>query len=181
MARPGCSGTLKTQQCSQGLTYQVLGAIEEVLGLTLDAALEAAGEYFVGSYLLRKGYKEMLRSQGKDLREFLCNMDRMHAHLMEEELPGLAPPSFNAEDDKEEGYLLHSWSFRPGLGPMVQGMVCARAESFCNARVELLTLSTRVVAGGVWRGALCAVPRQEGIAKAARNSGIDGTNNCTSY
>src|SRR5215218_5594687 len=62
------------------ITYRLVGAASEVLGIPPAAVLEAFGEWWV-LYTAQEGYGPMLDASGKTLREFLENLDALHARV----------------------------------------------------------------------------------------------------
>ena len=111
------------------VTYQLVGAASEVLGLEAAQILEAFGEHWV-LYTAQEGYGQMLSMFGASLEEFLVNLDNMHSHVGLT-FPDLRPPSFQLERLGEEGaLLLHYRSERMGLGPMVVGLLKGLGRRF---------------------------------------------------
>ena len=110
------------------VTYKLVGAASEVLGLSVEALLEAFGEYWV-LYTGREGYGEMLKMAGDSLPSFLQNLDNLHAHVGLI-FPDLKPPSFRCTDIREGSLLLHYYSDRSGLAPMVVGLVKGLGKMF---------------------------------------------------
>ncbi len=104
------------------VTYKLVGAASEVLGLSAPQILEAFGEHWV-LYTAQAGYGDMLAMFGTDLRAFLLNLDNLHSHVAMT-FPDLRPPSFEVEEiDGGDALLLHYRSERAGLGPMVIGLL----------------------------------------------------------
>ena len=105
-----------------------MGAASEVLGLSAEEVLKAFGEHWV-LYTGKEGYGEMLKMAGNTLPTFLQNVDNLHTrvgHLF----PGMTPPSFRCTDIRENSLRLHYYSTRPGLAPMVIGLVNGLAVMF---------------------------------------------------
>ncbi len=103
------------------VSFGLLSAAGEVLGLTPEAVLEALGEYWV-LYTGKQGYGEVLSMAGDTLPQFLQNLDGLHARVGLS-FPNLKPPSFRCTDVREDSLRLHYHSDRPGLAPMVLGLV----------------------------------------------------------
>ena len=110
------------------LTYALVDAAHQLLGLEHSAILRAFGRYWV-LYTAAEGYGELLKLTGGSLREFLRNLDNMHARVGLS-YPQLRPPSFVCADLPEGGMLLHYYSEREGLAPMVIGLLEGLAERF---------------------------------------------------
>jgi len=111
------------------ITYKLVGAATEVLGLQAPQILEAFGEHWV-LYTAQAGYGEMLAMFGSDLRSFLNNLDNLHSHVAMS-FPALRPPSFAVEQiEGGPGLLLHYRSERAGLAPMVVGLLKGLGKRF---------------------------------------------------
>jgi len=111
------------------VTYKLVGAATEVLGLNTAQILEAFGEHWV-LYTAQAGYGEMLAMFGSDLRAFLLNLDNLHSHVAMT-FPDLRPPSFKVEPvDGSDSLLLHYRSQRAGLAPMVIGLLKGLGKRF---------------------------------------------------
>ncbi|MAC19231.1 MAG: heme NO-binding protein [Phycisphaerae bacterium] len=123
------------------LTYDLVGAASEELGLGADAILEGFGGYWV-RYTGVEGYGHLLDSAGSSLPEFLANLDQMHARV-KLAFPDLKPPRFRVSDSDEAGLVLHYYSHRPGLAPLVIGLVKGLADRFGDVvEVEHLPMNT---------------------------------------
>lgn len=103
------------------VTYQLVGAASEELGIPANQLLEAFGEYWT-LYTGAKGYGDLLRRGGRTFREFMLNLHDLHTHVLVA-FPNLRPPSFWCTDVGDERLRLHYESDRPGLAPMVIGLV----------------------------------------------------------
>jgi hypothetical protein len=113
------------------VTYSLVGAASEELGLDAEGVLEAFGEYWV-IYTAVEGYGELLNSAGDNLTDFLTNLDQMHARV-KLAMPNLEPPRFRVTDQTDSTLVLHYFSDRPGLTPLVIGMVKGLAARFNHA------------------------------------------------
>ena len=113
------------------VTYDLVGAASEELGLDAADILEAFGGYWV-KYTAVEGYGELLNSAGDNLADFLTNLDQMHARV-KLAMPHLAPPRFRVTDRQDPTLVLHYFSHRPGLAPLVVGLVKGLAERFDQA------------------------------------------------
>ena len=110
------------------VTYNLIRAASEVLGLPPDEILEAFGEYWT-VYTAREGYGEMLKLAGDSFVEFLQNLDNLHARVGLI-FPKLKPPKFHCTDVTEESLRLHYRSERAGLAPMIIGLVKGLGKLF---------------------------------------------------
>ena len=108
------------------VTYRLVGAASEVLDLPADEVLRAFGRYWV-RYTAHEGWGPLLQAAGDSLPEVLHGLDALHARvrLM---MPALRPPSFRCDELSEDRLHLRYYSDRPGLAPMVVGLVEGLAE-----------------------------------------------------
>ena len=121
------------------VTYRLVAAASEELGLSPAEVLEAFGEYWT-LFTIREGYGELLRTGGRTLAEFLCNLHNLHTHVALS-FPNLEPPSFWCTDVTEGSLRLHYQSRRPGLAPMVIGLVRGLGVMFSTAVTVALARS----------------------------------------
>lgn len=112
------------------LTYSLVGAASEELGLEASTVLEAFGEYWT-SYTIEEGYGTMLSAMGNSLEDFLDNLDSLHARVGLS-MPGLVPPSFEREPQADGSWLLYYESERAGLAPMVTGLLRGLVKRFSD-------------------------------------------------
>ena len=115
------------------VTWALVSAASDELGMAPDAVLEAFGRYWV-RYSAAEGYGQMLALFGGSLREFLLNLDEMHARLGLS-FPDLAPPSFAVTHVTDDALVLHYRSHRDGLAWFVVGLIHGLAERFDEAVV----------------------------------------------
>lgn len=103
------------------ITFRLVGAASEVLGVPSDQLLEAFGEYWT-LYTGRNGYGELFERSGSTFEEFMLNLHALHSHVAAG-FPALRPPSFWCTDVGGGQLRLHYQSEREGLAPMVVGLV----------------------------------------------------------
>lgn len=103
------------------VTYKLVGAACDVLGLSAEEVLIRFGEYWV-LYTAQEGYGALLGMTGHDFRGFLLNLDNLHAQVGLG-FPQLKPPSFRVTELGPGELTLHYYSERPGLAPMVIGLL----------------------------------------------------------
>ena len=116
------------------ITYKLVGAASEVLNLPADKVLEAFGEWWV-LYTANEGYGPLLESAGSTLRDFLLNLDALHARVALT-MPALRPPRFRMVDVDPDTLLLEYHSTRQGLTPMVVGLLKGLGIRF-NTPIEI--------------------------------------------
>lgn len=110
------------------VTDRLVQGASSVLGLPVDEVLQAFGRHWI-LYTARQGYGPLFDTMGRSLPEFLANLDAMHARLSLS-MPDLRPPSFVCEQMNGAQIRLEYWSDRPGLAPMVTGLLLGLGELF---------------------------------------------------
>lgn len=110
------------------ITYRLVEAASEVLGLSAAEVLEAFGEHWI-LYTGDQGYGPMLAAMGTTLPQFLGNLDSMHSRIALS-MPELRPPSFACEELDEGRLQVRYWSERAGLAPMVTGLLKGLGNRF---------------------------------------------------
>lgn len=109
--------------------------------MPLNAILEAFGSHFL-DYCLQTGYDRILKVLGRNLRDFLCNLDALHDHLATI-YPGMEAPSFRCTETPDGTLLLHYYSRRQGLEHIVIGVVKAVANKMLDTEVEVCVQQAR--------------------------------------
>ena len=129
-ARAGLQGTefILMDQYEDSVTYDLVGAASEELGITPAQVLEAFGAYWT-KYTAVKGYGPLLDSAGKTFPEFLQNLDLMHTRVGTM-FPDFIPPSFECHNITDNSLDLHYTSERDGLDHLVIGLLHGLAERF---------------------------------------------------
>ena len=110
------------------VTYRLVQGASSVLGISQSDVLHAFGKHWI-LYTARRGYGPIFDTMGRTLPEFLANLDAMHARLSLS-MPELRPPSFVCEQRTDQQLRLEYWSDRPGLAPMVLGLLSGLGELF---------------------------------------------------
>ena len=103
------------------LTYRLVAAASEELGMPAEDVLAAFGEHWV-RYTAEQGWGPMLAAAGDSLPTFLIGLDSLHARIRLT-MPALVPPSFRCTDVTDTSLRLHYHSHRDGLAPMVTGLL----------------------------------------------------------
>ncbi|ESO98999.1 hypothetical protein LOTGIDRAFT_142368, partial [Lottia gigantea] len=127
-------------QYDDSLTYKVVGAASECLDLPVNTVLEVFGDYFI-MHVLRHGYDTMLRTLGNNMWNFIQNLDSLHS-LLALSYKEIRPPSFRCESGEDGDLLLHYYSVRSGLAPLVLGTIRAVGRDIFKQRVEITALGT---------------------------------------
>lgn len=119
------------------MTYKLVGAATEVLGLPADQILIAFGEHWVLN-TASKSYGPMMKSGGKSLREFLVNLPNFHTRVAMI-YPNLQPPRFECSEVTDNSLKLHYYTHRPGLTSFVIGLVQGLGKLYATpAACEIL-------------------------------------------
>ena len=108
------------------VTYRLVDGASAVLGLTPQQVLTAFGRHWV-RYTAQEGWGPLLQAAGESLPEVLDHLDALHARVRLL-MPQLRPPSFRCVQLTPTTLRLEYWSDRPGLAPMVIGLVEGLAE-----------------------------------------------------
>ena len=108
------------------MTYRLVDAASATFGLPAEQVLAAFGRHWV-RYTAQQGWGPLLQSAGGTLPEVLSGLDALRARvrLM---MPDLRPPSFTCTELTASTLQLSYYSCRPGLAPMVVGLVEGLAE-----------------------------------------------------
>lgn len=128
------------QQYPDAITYQLISAASEVLGVEGEEILRSFGEYWV-QYTAQAGYGELLKMAGRTLAEVLMNLDNLHTRVALT-FPHLQPPSFWCSDVQPGSLRLHYRSVREGLAPLVIGLVTELGNTF-KTPVEIVQTAQR--------------------------------------
>ena len=126
---------LTMRSYDDSVTYSLAGAASEVLGAPVEACLEMFGEYWVLE-TASKSYGMLLDAAGKDMMEFLSNINALHDRITSTFL-NYIPPEFFVEK-KGNHYLIHYMSTREGLTPFVVGLLKGLAKRF-NIKLDILS------------------------------------------
>lgn len=110
-------------------------------GLQVNDVLEKFGEHFF-RYTVQSGYDRILRVLGRNLQDFLCNLDALHDHLANI-YPGMEAPSFRCAETDDGALLLHYYSKRSGLEHIVIGLVKTICTDVLNTRVSMEIVATK--------------------------------------
>jgi hypothetical protein len=116
------------------ITYRLVDAASVVMEMPATDILEAFGRYWL-LFTAAEGFGSLMEMAGDNLPEFLQNLDNLHARVGLS-FPELQPPSFLCSELEQESLKLHYYSDRPGLTPMVVGMLKGLAEKF-NTDVDI--------------------------------------------
>jgi hypothetical protein len=119
---------------SDDLTYRLVGAVCKISQADPGNWLRSLGDHWI-TFTAAEGYGEMMDMFGRDLRSCLRNLNGMHGH-MGAMMPKLNPPRFRVEDTASDQIIVHYYSHREGLAPMVIGLLDGLARRF-GEQVEI--------------------------------------------
>ena len=111
-----------------GVTFALVGATSETLGVPPGDVLEMFGVYWAVD-VAPKGYGEYFNAFGDDFESFVAGLDEMHVRITKM-LPSLVPPAFKIEKLGENHFKVHYESQRDGLAPLAVGMLKGVAMHF---------------------------------------------------
>ncbi|MCP8968940.1 heme NO-binding domain-containing protein [Ectobacillus ponti] len=122
------AGFVSMQPYDDQITYRLVEAASQVLGVPGEEILETFGTHWV-IYTVQKGYGEMLNLAGDNFVDFVKNLDELHTRvgLL---MPDLDPPSFEVEELGENRLIVRYYSTRRGLTPMIAGLLRGLALRF---------------------------------------------------
>lgn len=115
-------------------TGRLVEAIAQRLEITPQRVLADFGKYWV-LFTANEGYGPIMDLFGHDMRTCLKNLNRMHGH-MGAMMPQLKPPRFVVNERSPTSMVLHYYSTRQGLAPMVFGLLQGLADKF-GERIEI--------------------------------------------
>jgi len=110
------------------LTYRLVGAAAEKLGVSADAVLKEFGKHWILE-TARRGYAELMFASGRTLPEFLDNLPNFHTRVTMI-FPNLEPPRFECTNVTATSLNLHYHSSRRGLTAFVFGLLDGLGEMF---------------------------------------------------
>jgi hypothetical protein len=117
------------------MTYQLIEATSQKLGLSQEEILLAFGEFWI-LFTAEKGYGSILDAAGDNLAEFLQNLNQLHSRI-QTMMPELIPPRFECTDVTSQSLRFHYYSNRPGLSDLVMGILIGLGKRFkVNIKVD---------------------------------------------
>lgn len=109
------------------ITYKLVGATSQVLGIAANRVLEAFGEYWI-DFSASTAIGKLIAFNGETFVEQLDGLNEMHAKI-KVSMPHLNPPSFEVEEQLDGAFRIHYRSDRDGLQPMVIGLLKGLAQA----------------------------------------------------
>lgn len=109
------------------MTYKLVASISSVLGVPADRIIRSFGEHWF--QVAKVGYKDILDFTGDNFVDFIKNLDSMHTRVGLI-FTGFRPPSFKCTEVTDSSLRLHYYSERPGLSPLVEGLLVSVGKHF---------------------------------------------------
>lgn len=131
---------LSTEPYDDALTYKLLSAASEVLGISIGQILNSFGEFWILNTAKLK-YGGFLNAGGPNFKAFLLNLPLFHNRIMLM-YPKLTPPEFKVEMADEHSLLVHYYSKREGLQEVVRGLLFGWAKLF-ETETEIQLIQSR--------------------------------------
>lgn len=110
------------------ITYGLVGAASEELGVSAREVLEAFGEHWI-LYSAAEGYGGLLDRTGRDFVGFLRGLGAMHVRVMAT-MPELEPPRIEVISFDADRCLVSYDSDRESLEPFVRGLLRGLGHRF---------------------------------------------------
>ena len=123
------------------ITYRLVGAASDVLGISSAEVLETFGDFWI-DYASNSVIGKLLTFGGETLIENLYNLNELHERIRLS-LPHLRPPTFEFVETGGDWNELHYYSERSGMQPMVIGLIRGLARA-CGETVEVKLLQSRL-------------------------------------
>uniref|UniRef100_A0A0N5B3G7 guanylate cyclase n=1 Tax=Strongyloides papillosus TaxID=174720 RepID=A0A0N5B3G7_STREA len=116
-------------------TMKIVNAMANVIGIPIEEIWEAYGGFLI-QFTMETGWDELLKALAHNLEGFLDSLDSLHYFIdhvvYRTKLKG---PSFRCEPAKNGSLILHYYSKRSGLYPIVKGVVREVARRIFNKEV----------------------------------------------
>ena len=116
------------QAYDDALTYGLVVAAVDVLGVPADQILFGFGEYWV-LRIATVSYADLMNATGSDMVSFLENVDAMHSRI-KMTMPALNPPSFRVKRIDDRQIQVDYFSSRQGLLPFVHGIIAGLSAHY---------------------------------------------------
>lgn len=110
------------------ITYNIVGAVSELLNADPNDILEGFGKYWI-KFTMNEGYSHLLDLAGRTFPEFLNNLNNMHTHIAQS-FTKLKPPTFYCTEIDSHNFIFEYHSERPGLSQFVVGLLLGLGERF---------------------------------------------------
>ena len=121
------------------ITYNIVGAASEHLGVDANDILEGFGVFWI-KFTMIEGYSHLLDLAGDTLPAYLNNLNNMHSNLAVT-FTELKPPTFYCKQIEDKTFLFEYHSDRPGLMRFVVGLLKGLSGHF-NIEVAVEYIGT---------------------------------------
>ncbi|GMR49878.1 hypothetical protein PMAYCL1PPCAC_20073, partial [Pristionchus mayeri] len=118
-------------------TYALVDSVSVITKMTKEQVWELYGSFLI-EYTMEMGWDELVRSMSPNLKGFLDNLDSLHYfidHVVYK--ANLRGPSFRCEENQDGTITLHYYTGRPGLYPIVKGVIREVARRVFEINVSL--------------------------------------------
>ncbi|CAJ0598531.1 unnamed protein product [Cylicocyclus nassatus] len=118
-------------------TYVLVDAVSVIAKMTREQVWEMYGGFLI-EYTMEIGWDDLIRSMSPNLKGFLDNLDSLHYfidHVVYK--ANLRGPSFRCEDNSDGTITLHYYTGRPGLYPIVKGVLREAAKRVFKLDIAL--------------------------------------------
>jgi hypothetical protein len=112
-------------------------AASETLKTPAEELLTLFGEFWITD-IAKESYGDMINFAGSTFPEFISNLNSMHDRIRIS-FPNLKPPIINCIEKKDGELTFEYYSERPGLTPMIVGLIRGLGNHFSiNVAVTLM-------------------------------------------
>ncbi|KAF8373001.1 hypothetical protein PRIPAC_79430 [Pristionchus pacificus] len=118
-------------------TYLLVDSVSVITKMNREQVWELYGGFLI-EYTMEMGWDELVRSMSPNLKGFLDNLDSLHYfidHVVYK--ANLRGPSFRCEENQDGTITLHYYTGRPGLYPIVKGVIREVARRVFEIDVSL--------------------------------------------
>jgi len=118
-------------------TYALVDSVSALAKIPREQVWEMYGAFLI-EYTMEIGWDELLRAMSPNLKGFLDNLDSLHYfidHVVYK--ANLKGPSFRCEEGEDNSIILHYFTSRPGLYPIVKGVVREVAKRVFNLEINM--------------------------------------------
>ncbi|CAJ0955896.1 unnamed protein product, partial [Mesorhabditis belari] len=118
-------------------TYLLVDSVSAITKLSREQVWEMYGTFLI-VYTMELGWDELVRSMSPNLKGFLDSLDSLHYfidHVVYK--ANLRGPSFRCEQNVDGTITLHYFTGRPGLYPIVKGVLKEVARCVFNIEISL--------------------------------------------
>ncbi|GMR45551.1 hypothetical protein PMAYCL1PPCAC_15746, partial [Pristionchus mayeri] len=118
-------------------TYLLVDSVSVITKTPKEQVWELYGSFLI-EYTMEMGWDELVRSMSPNLKGFLDNLDSLHYfidHVVYK--ANLRGPSFRCEENQDGTITLHYYTGRPGLYPIVKGVIREVARRVFEIDVSL--------------------------------------------